>query len=100
MDSSTNCYYETWLWQTGFTISESVRLKQAELVIPAFPKGKAQLQPVDVEKTRGIANMCIHVERVIGLLRNKNKILECTLTTDFLRGSVNVPLDSKLPIIY
>ena len=69
----------------GFTISESVGLKQAELVIPAFTKGKAQLGPVDVEKTRGIANVRIHVKRVIGLLRNKYTILEGTLPTDFLR---------------
>ena len=83
----------------GFTVSESFGLKQAELVIPAFTKGKAQLDTVDVEKTRGIASVRIHVERVIGLLRNKYKILEGTLTTDFLRGSVNGPPDSKVPII-
>ena len=55
----------------GFTISESVVLKQARLVILAFTKGKYQLDPVDVEQTRGIANVRIHVERVIGLLREK-----------------------------
>lgn len=32
----------------GFTICESVGLKQAKLVIPAFTKGKSQLHPVDV----------------------------------------------------
>ena len=46
----------------GFTIHESVMLKQAQLAIPAFTKGKEQLDPVDVEKTRGIANVHIHVE--------------------------------------
>ena len=46
----------------GFTIAESVGLKQAKLVIPAFTKVKSQLNPVDVEKTRGIANVRIHVE--------------------------------------
>ncbi|CAH3030009.1 unnamed protein product [Porites evermanni] len=35
----------------GFTVSESVGLKQAKLVIPAFTKGMSQLDPVDVEKT-------------------------------------------------
>ncbi|XP_068670722.1 uncharacterized protein [Montipora foliosa] len=83
----------------GFTISESVGLKQAELAIPAFTKGKAQLDPIDVEKTRGIANVRIHVERVIGLLRNKYTILEGTLPTDFLRGSANEPPNSQVPII-
>ena len=51
-----------------FTIAESVGLKQAKLVIPAFTKAKSQLDPVDVEKTRGIANVRIHVERVIGFV--------------------------------
>ena len=44
----------------GFTISESVGLKQAKLEIPAFTKGKSQLDPVDVENTRGIANVRTH----------------------------------------
>ena len=80
----------------GFTVSESVGLKQAELVIPAFTKGKAQLDPVDVEKTRAVASVLIHVERVIGLLCNKCKILEGTLTTDFLRGTCSIN-DHQIP---
>ena len=53
----------------GFTIEESLIFHQAQLAIPAFTKGKNQLDPFDIEKTRGIANVRIHVERVIGLLR-------------------------------
>lgn len=68
----------------GFTIHDIVALKRAELAIPAFTKGKSQLDPVDVESTRGIANVRIHVERVIGLLRNKYTILQGTLSTDYL----------------
>ena len=83
----------------GFTISESVGLKQAELAIPAFTKGKAQLDSIDVEKTRKIASVRIHVERVIGLLLNKYAILEGTLPTDFLKGSANGPPDFQVPII-
>ena len=55
----------------GFTIAESVMFQQARLATPSFTKGKDQLDPVDVEKTRGIGNVCIHVERVIGLLCRK-----------------------------
>ena len=33
----------------GFTLSDSVVLKQAKLTIPAFTKRKSQLDPVDVE---------------------------------------------------
>ena len=35
----------------GFTINESVGLKQAKLFIQAFTKGKSQVDSVDVEKT-------------------------------------------------
>ena len=57
---------------------------QASLNIPAFTKGKSQLDPIDVEKTRKIANVRIHVERVIGVLRQKYTILQSTLPTDYL----------------
>lgn len=83
----------------GFTITESVGLQQAKLLIPAFTKGKSQLDPVNVEQTRGIASVRIHVERVIGLLRRKYTILESTLPTDFLSCNANGSPDSKVPII-
>ena len=68
----------------GFTVHESVRYHQANLNIPAFTKGKDKLDPVDVEKTRKIAKVRIHVERIIGLLRQKYTILQQTLPTDYL----------------
>ena len=58
---------------------------RAELAIPAFIEGKDQLDPVDVERTRGIANVQIHVERIIGLLRGKYYILSEILPIDFLQ---------------
>ena len=83
----------------GFTICESVGLKQAKLVIPAFTKGKSQLHPVDVERTRGIASVRIHVERVIGLLRRKYTILEGPLSTDFLSSNRSGTSNAKTPMI-
>ena len=74
----------------GFTITESVGLQQAKLLIPAFTMGKSQLDPVDVEQTRGIASVRIHVERVIGLLRRKYTILESTLPTDLVATQINL----------
>ena len=67
----------------GFTIQESIMFQQAQLAIPVFTKGRDQLDPVDVEKTRGIANVRIHVERLIGLLRRKFTICleSCRLTS-------------------
>ena len=67
----------------GFTIEESVWCYQVKLAIPTFTKGKDQLAPVDVGKTRGIANVRIHVECVIEVLRQKYTILQSTLPIDF-----------------
>ncbi|CAH3046558.1 unnamed protein product [Porites lobata] len=83
----------------GFTIAESVMFQQAQLAIPAFTKGKDQLDPVDVEKTRGIANVRIHVERVIGLLRRKYSILSGILPIDFLISNPNGSQEEATPMI-
>jgi hypothetical protein len=50
----------------GFAVHESVQFRQAKLNIPAFTKGKAQLDSADVEQTRKIATLRIHVEIIIG----------------------------------
>ena len=68
----------------GFDISESVGMMQAKLHIPAFTKGKSQLSALEVENTRTIANVRIHIERVIGCVRQKYAILQGTLPIDFL----------------
>ena len=83
----------------GFTIHESLVFKQAELAIPAFTRGKDQLDLVDVEKTRGIANVRIHVERVIGLLRRKYTILSGTLPIDYLICNMNGSQEMATPMI-
>ena len=67
----------------GFDISDSVALMQAELHIPAFTKGKNQLSPLEVENTRNIANVRIHIERVIGVVKQKFSILQNTIPIDF-----------------
>lgn len=69
----------------GFLIEESVGLCHATLAMPAFTRGKRQLSSRDVERTREIANVRIHVERVIGLVRNKFTILKGSLTIEVLR---------------
>lgn len=83
----------------GFTISESFSLKHAKLVIPVYTKGLKQLDPIDVEETRGIANVRIHVERVIGLLHRKYTILEGILPTDSLSSNHRGTVDFQVPII-
>ena len=63
----------------GFSIQHSASLYCAELKIPSFTRGKAQLSKYEVDTTRDLARVRIHVERVIGLLRQKFKILSSTL---------------------
>lgn len=59
----------------GFLIEEELKNRGVELNIPAFTKGKTQLHPKDIESTRSIANVRIHVERIIGQLSQKFTIL-------------------------
>ena len=68
----------------GFDISDSVGLMQATLHIPAFTKGKGQLSALEVHETRKIANVRIHVERVIGTVRQKYSILQSTLPIQYV----------------
>ena len=67
-----------------------------KLVIPAFTKGREQLDHIGVEKTRALASVRIHVERVIGLLCCKYTILQSTLPTNFLN---NDNAQDEVPII-
>jgi hypothetical protein len=68
----------------GFDIQESVGLSCAEVKIPAFTRGKKQLSPMEIESTRKISHTRIHVERVIGLVRNKYTILQSIIPVDYL----------------
>ena len=83
----------------GFTIHEGVALKRAKVVVSAFTKGKEQLNPVDVETTRGIANVRIHVERVTGPLHSKCTMLQGIMPTDFLMSNTHRSLEDKIPAI-
>ena len=79
----------------GFNIEDSVSAFQAQLHIPAFTKGKSQLSTLEVEETRAIANVRIHVERVIGCVRQKFSILRESVPIDF----VTVRTGEECPLI-
>lgn len=84
----------------GFLIKDSVEMIGANLNIPAFTKGKSQLHPLDLESTRNIAAVRIHVERVIGLLKKKFKIFEGIIPMSMLSNMVNdeISLDKIIVI--
>ena len=75
---------DTILADRGFDINDSVGAYCSTLKIPAFTKGKSQLSGIEVEQTRKIANVRIHVERVIGNIRKKFSLLSDTQPIDFL----------------
>ena len=60
----------------GFTISDDIALFGAKLKIPAFTRGKTQLTQKEVETSQQLSRVRIHVERVIGLMKNKFTILK------------------------
>ena len=80
----------------GFNIAEHLALYNAKLLIPAFTRGQDQLSSHDVSLTRRIAHLRIHVERVIGLVRRKYRILKSILPVEHLtvrEGQELAPID-------
>lgn len=53
----------------GFTVQEEFATKGGILEFPSFTKGKSQLSTNEVDHSRKVANVRIHIERVIGRLR-------------------------------
>ena len=53
----------------GFTIGDSLAKKDAFLEIPPFLTKKKQFTPAEVELTKNIAQVRIHVERAIGRVK-------------------------------
>ena len=85
----------------GFSVEEDIILCGAHLEIPAFTRGKLQLSQEEVEKSKQISHVRIHVERCIGLLKNKYTILKGTLPVCLLSGSddENVAMIDKILIV-
>ena len=82
----------------GFTIQELLMSRHVNIAIPAFTRGKEQLDPIHIEKTTGIANVRIHVERIIVLLRRKYTILGGILPIDFLMCTPNGSQEVSVPL--
>lgn len=56
----------------GFLISDLTTARGIDLIIPPFKKQKHQLSRREVEETRVIANLRIHVERQMERIKNFN----------------------------
>lgn len=71
----------------GFTLQDDfASVCSAELIIPAFTKGKSQLSAEDVETSRQMSSICIHTERVIGLMKNRYTILQGTMSINLIKS--------------
>ena len=62
----------------GFNVEECLGAVGASLHIPSYTRGRNQLSPLEIEKTRNIANVRIHVECVIGAVRQRFSIMSAT----------------------
>ena len=60
----------------GFNIHDSVVLYCAVVKLAPFTRGKKQLSKADVDISCQLSHVCIDVERVIGLVRQKYTILQ------------------------
>ena len=86
----------------GFDVTDSVAIMGASLDLPAFTKGREQLSAREIESTRKIANVRIHIERVIGAVCQKFSIPSATgvLSKDLVQTKINdgVLLDSVVRV--
>ena len=73
----------------GFTIEESVGLYCAKVCIPPFTKGRKQLTRHEVDWSREISHVRVHVERVIGQLKKKYTLLQGVIPITLLKNKAN-----------
>lgn len=84
----------------GFTLHEDFAAEcGAVLLTPAFTKGKKQLSAEEVETSRKISSVRIHIERVIGLLKNRYTILKGPLPISMIQSLANEAVESPLASI-
>ena len=57
------CAYDVIMADRGFNIVDDLAIRCATLEVPAYTRGKKQLSIAEVEKTRQLARVRIHVER-------------------------------------
>ena len=70
----------------GFDIREDVARMLASLKIPAFTCGCEQLSSKDIEETRQLANVHIHIERVVGATHQRYSYLMSCIPIDFVKS--------------
>ncbi|XP_072176348.1 uncharacterized protein [Diadema setosum] len=69
----------------GFFVNEYCGMAMAEVKVPPFTRGKKQLEKVDVDWSRELSGVRIHVERVIGMVKQKYTILQNRIPINLIR---------------
>ena len=75
--------------------------ERCKIAYTCIYKGEKQLSGEEVQESRNIANVHIHVERVIGLLRQKYTMLQSTIPINLLitkTGQENPVLDKIVTV--
>jgi len=81
----------------GFNIQEAAGMYCAKVKIPPFTRGKKQLSKMDIDSARKLSSIRIHVERVIGVIRQKYTILQSTLPINMIMcGDSDVSTADKM----
>ena len=75
----------------GFTCGDYASLALAEVKTPPFTRGKKQLEKVEVDWSRELSIVRIHVERVIGVLKQKFTILQSVLPINLISDNNSDP---------
>lgn len=73
----------------GFNIQDAAGMYCAEVKLPPYTKGKKQLSQMEVDVARRLSRVRIHVERVIGMVRQKYTILQSTLPINMIMCHVD-----------
>ena len=84
----------------GFDVADSVAMWGATLDILAFTRDCEQLPPADVEATQKLANVRIHVERIIGAVHQRFSFYNWVLQKESIskKSSKWVILDSVVRV--
>lgn len=95
IDSQLHSPGDQILADRGFTLADDFAAQcSAELITPAFTKRKKQLSAREVEISRKVSSVRIHIERVIGCMKNRFSILKGTLPIRCIQSLKNEKLDA------
>ena len=82
--------YDVILADRGFLVRDEMAVLNVRVLTPHFTKGKKQMSQKEVQESRRISRVRIHVERVIGRLRRNFRILNGVLPLNLVPQVDNI----------